>query len=83
MRLLKHLVSATVTLVGTFAEYIADWGVEQDGSITACESEQEARRLQADSGGALVARKTYFTSWSQLPATGAQRQERAAIPKSA
>jgi hypothetical protein len=41
-----------------------EWGVAYErGGITACESEQAARQLQAASGGELVDRRTWITSW--------------------
>lgn len=41
-----------------------EWGVAYErGGITACESEQAARQLQATSGGELVYRRTWITSW--------------------
>ncbi len=41
-----------------------EWGVVYErGGITACESEQAARQLQAASGGELVYRRTLITSW--------------------
>jgi hypothetical protein len=41
-----------------------EWGVAHERSgITACESEQAARQLQAASGGELVYRRTWITSW--------------------
>jgi hypothetical protein len=41
-----------------------EWGVAYErGGITACESEQAARQLQAASGGELVYRRTWITSW--------------------
>jgi hypothetical protein len=41
-----------------------EWGVAYErGRITACESEQAARQLQAASGGELVYRRTWITSW--------------------
>ncbi len=41
-----------------------EWGVAYErGGITACESEQAARQLQAASGGELVYRRTLITSW--------------------
>jgi hypothetical protein len=41
-----------------------EWGVVYErGGITACESEQAARQLQAASGGELVYRRTWITSW--------------------
>jgi hypothetical protein len=42
-----------------------EWGVAYErGQITACESEQAARQLQAASGGELVYRRTWITTWS-------------------
>jgi hypothetical protein len=42
-----------------------EWGVAyEQGRITACESEQAARQLQAASGGELVYRRTWITTWS-------------------
>ncbi len=42
-----------------------EWGVANErGQITACESEQAARQLQAASGGELVYRRTWITTWS-------------------
>ena len=42
-----------------------EWGVaDERGEITACESEQAARQLQAASGGELVYRRTWITTWS-------------------
>jgi hypothetical protein len=42
-----------------------EWGVDDgQGKITSCESEQAARRLAAESGGLLVRRRTWTTSWS-------------------
>jgi hypothetical protein len=42
-----------------------EWGVAYErGRITACESEQAARQLQAASGGELVYRRTWITTWS-------------------
>lgn len=42
-----------------------EWGVAYErGGITACESEQAARQLQAASGGELVYRRTWITTWS-------------------
>lgn len=42
-----------------------EWGVAyEQGGITACESEQAARQLQAASGGELVYRRTWITTWS-------------------
>jgi hypothetical protein len=42
-----------------------EWGVaDERGGITACESEQAARQLQAASGGELVYRRTWITTWS-------------------
>jgi hypothetical protein len=42
-----------------------EWGVTYGwGGITACESEQAARQLQAASGGELVYRRTWITTWS-------------------
>ena len=41
-----------------------EWGVAYErGGITACESEQAARQVQAVSGGELVYRRTGITSW--------------------
>jgi hypothetical protein len=41
-----------------------EWGVAyEQGGIMACESEQAARQLQAASGGELVYRRTWITSW--------------------
>ena len=41
-----------------------EWGVAYErGGITACESERAARQLQASSGGELVYRRTWITSW--------------------
>lgn len=41
-----------------------EWGVAYErGGITACESERAARQLQATSGGELVFRRTWITSW--------------------
>lgn len=41
-----------------------EWGVAYERrGITACESEQAARQLQAASGGELVYRRTWITSW--------------------
>jgi hypothetical protein len=41
-----------------------EWGVAYErGGITACESEQAARQLQAASGGELAYRRTWITSW--------------------
>jgi len=57
-----------------------EWGVEQDGNRTACESEQAARQLQADAGGELVSRKTFLTSWPS--ARGERPPEHAATPAS-
>jgi hypothetical protein len=43
----------------------AEWGVaDERGGIAACESEQAARQLQAASGGELVYRRTWITTWS-------------------
>jgi hypothetical protein len=42
-----------------------EWGVaDERGQITTCESEQAARQLQAASGGELVYRRTWITTWS-------------------
>ena len=42
-----------------------EWGVAYErGGITACESERAARQLQAASGGELVYRRTWITTWS-------------------
>jgi hypothetical protein len=42
-----------------------EWGVANErGQITACESEQAAWKLQAASGGELVYRRTWITTWS-------------------
>ena len=42
-----------------------EWGVAYErGRITACECEQAARQLQAASGGELVYRRTWITTWS-------------------
>jgi hypothetical protein len=42
-----------------------EWGVaDERGQITACESEQAARQLQAASGGEVVYRRTWITTWS-------------------
>jgi hypothetical protein len=42
-----------------------EWGVAYErGRVTACESEQAARKLQAASGGELVYRRTWITTWS-------------------
>lgn len=42
-----------------------EWGVaDERGRITACESEQAARQLQAACGGELVYRRTWITTWS-------------------
>lgn len=64
-----------------------EWGVAYArGRITACESEQAARQLQAASGGELVYRRTWITTWSSgspLPAREARPRARAAIPGSA
>jgi hypothetical protein len=63
-----------------------EWGVAYErGGITACESEQAARQLQAASGGELVYRRTWITTWSSgspLPAREARPPARAAIPGS-
>ena len=64
-----------------------EWGVAYErGRITACESEQAARQLQAATGGELVYRRTWITTWSQgspLLAREAPPRARAAIPGSA
>lgn len=42
-----------------------EWGVvDERDRITACESEQAARQLQIASGGELVYRRTWITTWS-------------------
>ncbi len=42
-----------------------EWGVaDERGRITVCENEQAARQLQAASGGELVYRRTWITTWS-------------------
>jgi hypothetical protein len=42
-----------------------EWGVAYErGRITVCDSEQTARQLQAASGGELVYRRTWITTWS-------------------
>ena len=42
-----------------------EWGVADEcGQIAVCESEQAARQLQAASGGELVYRRTWITTWS-------------------
>jgi hypothetical protein len=42
-----------------------EWGVANErGGITACESERAARQLHAASGGELVYRRTWITTWS-------------------
>jgi len=65
-----------------------EWGVAYErGEITACESEQAARQLQAASGGELVYRRTWITNWSRsqapLPAREARPRAHAATPESA
>ena len=65
------------------SEMTAEWGVTSDYGVTACESEQEARQLAAESGGELVRRRTYLTSWAELPAPGEQHPEPAATRQSA
>ena len=40
-----------------------EWGVRHEWDVTACESEQAARQLQADEGGALVYRQTWQMTW--------------------
>jgi hypothetical protein len=43
---------------------MTEWGVaDERGQITVCESEQAARQLQAASGGELVYRRTWITTW--------------------
>ena len=65
-----------------------EWGVaDERGGITACESEQAARQLQAASGGGLAYRRTWITNWSSsrapLPAREARPRAHAATPESA
>ena len=60
-----------------------EWGVTSDYGVIACESEQAARQLAAETGGELAVRETYFTSWDELPAPGEQHPEPAATPQSA
>jgi hypothetical protein len=59
-----------------------EWGVASDYGVAACESEQAARQLAAESGGELVCRRTYFMSWSELPAPEGRHREPAATPAS-
>jgi hypothetical protein len=55
-----------------------EWGVASGGHVTACESEQAARALQASDGGELVSRKTWITTDGWPPARGARPREHAA-----
>lgn len=58
-----------------------EWGVADGrGHVAACGSEQAARQLQGTSGGELVSRRTYVTSWPPRPARGARPPARPAIP---
>ena len=58
------LPAADRIVVRIFEMVKTEWGVSYErGGITACESERAARQLQAATGGELVSRRTWITSW--------------------